>query len=159
NIATELLFRLLPVAGKISDMLFMVQKEVAERLVAVPGSKARGRLSIMIQVWCAVELLFTVAPGAFTPPPAVDSAMVRIVPRPKPLLGGCDPERFANLVRLAFQQRRKTLRNTLRSELPENAIRAAGVDPGLRAETLENEQFVRLAEQLALRHTTTGSHS
>jgi len=148
NIATELLFRLLRAAGKIQDMHFMVQKEVAHRLVAGPGGKARGRLSVMIQVSCGVELLFTVPPGAFSPPPAVDSAVVRLVPHERPELGTSDASQFADLVRLAFQQRRKTLRNTLRGCLSESAIRDAGVDPGLRAETLSNAQFVNLARQM-----------
>jgi 16S rRNA (adenine1518-N6/adenine1519-N6)-dimethyltransferase len=156
NIATELLFRLLREARNIEDMLFMLQKEVAQRLVAVPGSKARGRLSVMIQAWCSIELLFGVPPGAFSPPPAVHSAIVHIVPRERPELGTSDPECFADVVRRAFQQRRKTLRNTLRGCLSESAIREAGIDPGLRAETLSNAQFVKLAEQAALR-TPTGS--
>lgn len=148
NIATELLFRLLPLADSIADMHFMVQKEVAQRLVAAPGSKARGRLSVMIQVACEVELLFDVAPGAFAPPPAVDSAVVRITPLRESALAGVDPARFAELVRQAFQQRRKTLRNNLRGVLCEAAIRAAGVDPGLRAQALSNSQLVDLTAQL-----------
>ncbi|MDH3713240.1 MAG: 16S rRNA (adenine(1518)-N(6)/adenine(1519)-N(6))-dimethyltransferase RsmA [Gammaproteobacteria bacterium] len=148
NIATELLFRLLRDAENILDMHFMLQKEVAQRLVAVPGSKARGRLSVMIQAWCGVELLFSVPPGAFSPPPAVHSAVVHIVPRERPELGASESDRFTDVVRRAFQQRRKTLRNTLRGCLTESAIREAGVDPGLRAETLSNAQFVKLAEQL-----------
>lgn len=156
NIATELMFRLLHETGNVQDMLFMVQKEVAQRLVAGPGSKARGRLSVMIQAWCDVELLFSVPPGAFSPPPAVHSAVVHIVPRTRPDLGTSDPDQFADVVRRAFQQRRKTLRNTLRGCLTESAIREAGVDPGSRAETLDNAQFVKLAEQAAPR-TTTGS--
>ena len=159
NIATELLFRLLPVASRIRDMLFMVQKEVAQRLVAAPGSKARGRLGVMMQAWCEIDLLFTVAAGAFTPAPAVESAIVRLVPLPMPRLGSSDPDRFAELVRIAFQQRRKTLRNALRGYAHESAIRAAGIDPGARAETLENQAFVRLAEQLPPRCTTTRSQS
>ena len=159
NIATELMFRLLPVAEKIADMHFMVQKEVAQRLIAAPGSKTRGRLSVMMQTWCSVELLFGVPPGAFSPPPAVDSAVVRIVPLARPEVHGDERDRFSDLVRRAFQQRRKTLRNTLRGCLTDSAIRAAGVDPGLRAETLSNSQFVKLAEQLTLQPATTGSHS
>jgi 16S rRNA (adenine1518-N6/adenine1519-N6)-dimethyltransferase len=82
NISTPLLFHLLDQAGCIKDMLFMLQKEVVERLRAAPGGKDYGRLSVMIQYRCAVEKLFVVAPGAFTPPPKVDSAVVRLVPIP-----------------------------------------------------------------------------
>ncbi len=156
NIATELLFRLLTHAHLICDMHFMVQKEVAQRLVAEPGSKARGRLGVMVQSRCRVERLFTVPPGAFTPPPAVDSAVVRILPRESVTLGPGTRAVFADLVRLAFQQRRKTLRNALRERLDDAAIRDAGVDPGSRAETLTNDQFVKLAEQFALRRKSRG---
>lgn len=157
NIATELLFRLLRATGSIDDMLFMVQKEVAQRLVADPGSRARGRLSVMIQAWCEVERLLNVPAGAFAPPPAVESAVVRLLPRARPTLGTADPARFAALVRQAFQQRRKTLRNALRGWLDEAAIRAAGVDPGLRAEAVSNAQFVKLVEQLTSQ-PVDGSH-
>ncbi len=156
NIATELLFRLLPHAPLIEDMHFMLQKEVVQRLCAEPGSKARGRLSVMLQTRCNVEHLFGVPPGAFSPPPAVDSAVVRLRPLRHPELDAATVDEFSDLVRLAFQQRRKTLRNALRSRLAETAIRAAGVDPGQRAEALSNAQFVKLAEQLAAQHSGDG---
>ncbi len=156
NVATELIFRLLQFTALVADMHFMVQREVAERLAAEPGTGARGRLSVMVQACCDVELLLRVGPGAFVPPPAVESAVVRLVPRPAPGIGACPPEVFGELVARAFRHRRKTLRNTLRGLLDEAAIAAAGVEAGARAETLTNEQFARLGEQLArTRHACT----
>ena len=145
NISTPLLFHLLEQAGCIKDMLFMLQKEVVERLRAAPDGKDYGRLSVMIQYRCAVEKLFDVAPGAFTPPPRVDSAVVRLVPHATPPVAVDDPARFALLVRAAFASRRKTLRNNLRGLLSAEAMRALGIDPGRRAETLSLAEFALLS--------------
>lgn len=151
NVATELMFRLLGHLRCIGDMLFMVQREVAERIGAEPGTAARGRLSVMLQTWCACEQLFIVRPGAFTPPPAVDSALMRLRPLPQPALGASREQTFTELVRRAFAQRRKTLRNNLRGLLDPEDIAVAGADPGTRPQTLTQAQFVRLAEVLQRR--------
>ncbi len=144
NISTPLLFHLLAQRESIADMHFMLQREVVDRLGAAPGSKVYGRLSVMIQAYCAVTPLFRIAPGAFRPPPAVESAIVRLAPH-----GGQVPpdqaDAFAEIVRLAFGARRKTLRNTLRARLSPTAISAAGVDPGARPETLPVSAFAALA--------------
>jgi 16S rRNA (adenine1518-N6/adenine1519-N6)-dimethyltransferase len=131
----------------VQDMHFMLQKEVVERMAAPPGSKVYGRLSVMLQAWCEVTALFTVGPGAFRPPPKVDSAVVRLVPRPPASVGIADPARFAALVRDAFGQRRKTLRNALSRLCDETTLRAAGIDPQARAEQLPVADFVRLSNQ------------
>jgi 16S rRNA (adenine1518-N6/adenine1519-N6)-dimethyltransferase len=144
NISTPLLFHLLDQSGCIKDMLFMLQKEVVERLRAAPGGKDYGRLSVMIQYRCAVEKLFVVAPGAFTPPPKVDSAVVRLVPHATPPVAVDDPARFALLVRAAFASRRKTLRNNLRGLLSVEDMLALGIDPVRRAETLSLAEFASL---------------
>jgi 16S rRNA (adenine1518-N6/adenine1519-N6)-dimethyltransferase len=120
---------------------------VVDRMAAAPGSKTYGRLSVMLQAWCRVTALFNVGPGAFRPPPKVDSAVVRLVPRPAAEVGIEDPARFAAIVRDAFGQRRKTLRNALSRLCDEATIRAAGIDPGTRAEQLPVADFVRLANQ------------
>ncbi len=149
NISTPLIFHLLDNAALIRDMHFMLQKEVVERLAAEPGGGDWGRLSIMVQYHCRVEHLFNVGPGAFNPPPKVDSAIVRLVPHevlPHPAKNHRLLER---VVREAFNQRRKTLRNTLKKLLPAEAIEAAGVDGSLRPEQLDLAAFVRLADQLA----------
>lgn len=149
NISTPLIFHLLEYAPVIEDMHFMLQKEVVERLAATPGGGDWGRLSIMVQYHCRVEHLFNVGPGAFNPPPKVDSAIVRLTPFAEPPHPARDPKLLERVVREAFNQRRKTLRNTLKQLLPNEAIEAAGVDGGLRPEQLDLAAFVRLADQLA----------
>ncbi len=146
NLSSPILFHALEHAAAIRDMHFMLQKEVVDRMAAGPGSKVYGRLSVMLQAWCEVTALFTVGPGAFRPPPKVDSAVVRLVPRAPDSIGIADPARFAAFVRDAFGQRRKTLRNALSRQCDEDWIRAAGVDPKARAEQLSVADFVRLAD-------------
>ena len=113
NLSSPILFHALDHAAAIHDMHFMLQKEVVERMAAAPGSKVYGRLSVMLQAYCAVTPLFKVPPGAFRPAPKVDSAVVRLLPRQPSEIGIDDPARFAQVVRAAFGQRRKTLRNAL----------------------------------------------
>jgi 16S rRNA (adenine1518-N6/adenine1519-N6)-dimethyltransferase len=145
NISTPLLFRFIEQAGVIQDMHFMLQREVVERMAAPPGSKTYGRLSVMLAAACRVEALFDIGPGAFRPPPRVWSSVVRLVPWTAPPFPVPDPVLFAEVVRRAFGQRRKTLRNALSGLVDEAGIRAAGCDPGARAETLPAEAFGRLA--------------
>jgi 16S rRNA (adenine1518-N6/adenine1519-N6)-dimethyltransferase len=145
NISTPLLFRLLDQAACIHDMLFMLQKEVVNRMDAAPGGKDYGRLSVMIQYRCAVDKLFDVAPGAFTPPPRVDSAVVRLVPHAAAPVAVNDPDKFARLVQAAFASRRKVLRNTLKNFLRADEMQALGVDPTRRAETLTLAEFAALS--------------
>jgi 16S rRNA (adenine1518-N6/adenine1519-N6)-dimethyltransferase len=147
NLSSPILFHALDHAAAIRDMHFMLQKEVVDRMAAAPGSKVYGRLSVMLQAYCAVTPLFKVPPGAFRPPPKVDSAVVRLVPRAPAQVGIHDPKRFAAVVRAAFGQRRKTLRNALQGTLDEPGILAAGVRPAARAEQLAVADFIRLAEQ------------
>ena len=149
NISTPLLFHLLESDTVIADMHFMLQKEVVERMAARPGGKEYGRLTVMLAAACRVELLFRVGRGAFNPPPAVDSAVVRLVPHggaPFPLP---HPERYEQLVRAAFSMRRKTLRNSLRGLAGAAAFAAAGIAPDRRPETLSPEEFAKLAAQPA----------
>jgi len=145
NISTPLLFHLLDQAGCIEDMLFMLQKEVVQRLAATPGGKDYGRLSVMIQYRCRVEKLFEVAPGAFTPPPKVDSAVVRLVPHATPPVAVRDEARFSQVVRAAFASRRKTLRNNMKGLLSGDNMTALGIDPIRRAETLSLAEFAALS--------------
>jgi 16S rRNA (adenine1518-N6/adenine1519-N6)-dimethyltransferase len=145
NLSSPILFHALDHAPAIRDMHFMLQKEVVDRMAAGPGSKVYGRLSVMLQAECAVTPLFKVAPGAFRPAPKVDSAVVRLVPRPAGAAGIVDRARFAAVVRAAFGQRRKTLRNALGGLLDAAAIEAAGLRPDARAEQVPVEGFVRLA--------------
>ncbi|MBA1199070.1 16S rRNA (adenine(1518)-N(6)/adenine(1519)-N(6))-dimethyltransferase RsmA [Pseudomonas plecoglossicida] len=149
NISTPLIFHLLSHAGLIRDMHFMLQKEVVERMAAGPGGGDWGRLSIMVQYHCRVEHLFNVGPGAFNPPPKVDSAIVRLVPHEVLPHPAKDHLLLERVVREAFNQRRKTLRNTLKALLSNDQIEAAGVDGSLRPEQLDLAAFVRLADKLA----------
>jgi 16S rRNA (adenine1518-N6/adenine1519-N6)-dimethyltransferase len=145
NISTPLLFHLLDQVRCIRDMHFMLQKEVVDRMVAVPGNKHYGRLSIMLQYRCQVSRLFNVPPGAFYPPPRVDSSIVRLLPHAELPCQAADPGLFAQLVNAAFSHRRKTLRNALKGLVDSEQFTAAGIDPGARAETLAVCDFVRLA--------------
>jgi len=148
NISTPILFHCLDHAAAITDMHFMLQKEVVDRMAAAPGSKAYGRLSVMLQLRCAVEPLLKVPPGAFRPPPKVDSAVVRLTPLPARELPDVDFAIVANVVRAAFGQRRKTLANAVSSVMDASAIAAAGIDPRARAEQLPPSDFVALAKQI-----------
>ncbi len=148
NISTPLLFHLLEQARCIEDMLFMLQKEVVQRLAAIPGKKDYGRLSVMIQYRCRVEKLFDVAPGAFSPPPRVDSSVVRLIPHTTPPVAVNDEVAFARVVRAAFASRRKTLRNNLKGLLDAGEMSALGIDSTRRAETLTLAEFVTLSNAI-----------
>ncbi|GAB6196140.1 16S rRNA (adenine(1518)-N(6)/adenine(1519)-N(6))-dimethyltransferase RsmA [Lysobacter xanthus] len=149
NLSSPILFHALDHAAVVRDMHFMLQKEVVDRMAAGPGSKVYGRLGVMLQAYCRVTPLFDVPPGAFRPPPKVDSAVVRLVPRPASEIAVADRAMFANVVRDAFSQRRKTLRNALSKICDADAIRAAGLDPQHRAEQVPVDGFVVLANALA----------
>jgi 16S rRNA (adenine1518-N6/adenine1519-N6)-dimethyltransferase len=147
NVSTPLLFHVADFAPRIRDCVFMLQKEVVDRMVAAPGTPEYGRLSVMLQYRFAMTLAFRVPPGAFTPPPKVDSAIVRLQPLGAARPVARDEDRFARIVAAAFMQRRKTLRNALRNLVDETAFARAGIDPGLRGETLSVAQFLALAEE------------
>ncbi len=156
NLSSPILFHALDHAAVVRDMHFMLQKEVVDRMAAGPGSKVYGRLSVMLQAYCTVTALFMVPPGAFRPPPKVDSAVVRLVPHPPGQVGIDDPRRFADIVRAAFGQRRKTLRNALSSVCTADDIMRAGIDPQSRAEQLAVTDFIALANLAADPAAATG---
>ncbi len=149
NISTPLLFHLAAYAERVRDMHFMLQKEVVDRMVAAPGTGDYGRLSVMLQYRFDMERLFAVPPGAFDPPPQVDSAIVRLVPRPAAELQARDEAVFARVVQAAFSQRRKMLRNTLRPYFDEERLAGLGVPPTARAEELPVAAYVALANAAA----------
>ncbi|MEO8102533.1 MAG: 16S rRNA (adenine(1518)-N(6)/adenine(1519)-N(6))-dimethyltransferase RsmA, partial [Betaproteobacteria bacterium] len=146
NISTPFLFHLAEFAGQLIDATFMLQKEVVDRMVAAPDTGAYGRLSVMLQYRFAMRRLFDVPPGAFTPPPKVDSAIVRMLPLGADRLRAKDDSRFAAIVTAGFGQRRKTLGNTLKSYLTAAQMNAQGIDPRRRGETLSPAEFVALAD-------------
>ena len=145
NISTPLVFRLLAVLPRIRDMHLMLQREVVDRMVSPPGARAYGRLSVMVQLDCEVERVLQVGSGAFSPPPRVESAVVRLRPRPHATLDPAGRDRFETIVRSCFSRRRKTLRNALRGVCDERAIAASGLDPQVRPEMLTIDEFVGLA--------------
>ena len=154
NISTPLIFHLLENVDIIDDMHFMLQKEVVDRLTASPGNKIYGRLSILVQYLCHAQQLFIVPPGAFSPAPKVDSAIVQLTPRSSHtttgILQNATTEDLSFIARAAFAQRRKTLRNNLKKIMSDAQIRQCDIDPGRRAETLTISEFVALTNQYVL---------
>lgn len=148
NISTPLLFALLAHRRRIVDIHVMLQKEVVDRMAAAPGSKAYGRLGIMLGCRFRVEKLFEVDRLAFDPPPAVMSGVVRLTPLPAGTFVIDDEALFGRLVATAFNQRRKTVRNALRSIVSETQLEAAGIDPGIRPEAISIADYVGLANTL-----------
>jgi len=146
NVSTPILFHVASHAGRIADCTFMLQREVVERMVAAPASPAYGRLSVMLQYRFEMALALRVPPGAFTPQPKVDSAVVRMRPLGDARLRARDEPLFERIVMAAFTQRRKTLRNAARTWVDEDAFARAGIDPGRRGETLSVAEFVALAD-------------
>ena len=148
NISTPLLFHLLNFSERIFDMHFMLQKEVVDRMVAAPGSKAYGRLTIMLGCHFKMEALFDVDRTAFEPSPAVTSAIVRLTPLPAKTYDIHNESLLSQLVATAFSQRRKTIRNALRQVVDESRLKSVGIDPGLRPEAVSITEYVQLANTL-----------
>lgn len=146
NAATEILMRLVGRADRVAQMVLMFQREVADRIAAMPGGKDYGRLSVMVQWRAAVERCFDVPARAFVPPPKVSASVLRLVPRPAPLFPA-EAEDLRAVLAAAFGQRRKTLRNAIGTLTADAAglLSDAGLDPGERAERLSIEQFCTLA--------------
>jgi 16S rRNA (adenine1518-N6/adenine1519-N6)-dimethyltransferase len=146
NISTPLLFHLAQYAPLVKDQHFMLQKEVVERMVAAPGGRDYGRLSVMLQWRYHMSQLFVVPPQAFDPPPKVESAIVRMIPIAEPLV--CEQRFLEQVVTTAFSQRRKVIRNSLGSLFSESQLIEAGVNPQARPETIGLDAFVYLARIL-----------
>jgi len=146
NISTPLMFHLIDFASNIADMHFMLQKEVVDRITAMPNSKAYGKLSVMLQYYCFAEKLFDVRPESFSPAPKVNSAIVRLIPYKEKPVNVDNEIVFNKIVHQSFSQRRKTLRNNLKQMLTDEEISSVGISPSVRAETLTVEQFTKLAD-------------
>jgi 16S rRNA (adenine1518-N6/adenine1519-N6)-dimethyltransferase len=153
NISTPLLFHLLKFRERILDMHFMLQKEVVERMAAGPGSKAYGRLGIMLGCHLRIESLFDVERTAFSPPPEVTSAVVRLDPLPEGTYAIADETALSRLVATAFMQRRKTLRNALKNVVGPDDFEAVGIDASLRPEQIAIADYVALSNRLVQRKT------
>jgi len=148
NISSPLLFHFAAYAGRIRDMHFMLQNEVVERMVAAPSTPEYGRLSVMLQYRFNMEKLLDVPPESFRPAPKVDSAIVRMIPLPASEIGVRNEKLYAAIVSAAFGQRRKTLRNTLRSYLAEEDFEKLSIEARLRAENLSVAEFAKIANYL-----------
>lgn len=148
NISTPLLFKLFAAINSITDMFFMLQKEVAVRLTATPNTKEYGRLSIMAQYYCAIYIVIDVPPEAFDPPPKVESCIVQFVPHAQSSLPKVDHDLLHNVVAAAFNQRRKTIANSLKKYVTQQELQDLHIDPILRAENLHLEHYVQITNYL-----------
>ncbi|WP_297790465.1 16S rRNA (adenine(1518)-N(6)/adenine(1519)-N(6))-dimethyltransferase RsmA [uncultured Marinobacter sp.] len=148
NISTPLIFHLLSYSGVVQDMHFMLQKEVVQRMAAVPGDNNYGRLGIMTQYFCKVQPLFEVGAGAFRPAPKVDSAIVRMVPHTTLPHPAKDLGTLQSVVRTAFNARRKTLRKALAGLVTVEQLQSLGINDGLRPENLGLADYVAIADML-----------
>lgn len=164
NISTPLMFHMLEYHELIKDMHFMVQKEVAQRIIALPNqpktnSKHYGRLSVMMQYHCHCEYLFDVPPGCFSPPPKVDSSIIRLIPHASPPVQVNDMETLSDVVKAAFNQRRKTIGNSLGKLISREQIQSLGIDPGTRAENLTLDDFAKLSNTVESQPESTNPTS
>ena len=148
NISTPLLFHLYEYLDHIENMHFMLQKEVVNRMCAAPNTKAFGRLSVMTQYYCRTVPVTDVPPGSFVPPPKVDSAVIRLIPKDKEERSQVNPKVLNRVCLEAFNQRRKTLRNSLQNLLSAEQMLSLDIDPGLRAENLTLAQFIKIGQWL-----------
>ena len=155
NISSQIFFKILDDKDRIPEVVCMIQKEVAERIAEKPGSKTYGILSVLLQAWYDIEYCFTVGPGAFAPPPKVQSAVIRLTRNGRTELG-CDEKLFKQVVKTAFNQRRKTLRNALKpllkDKLTDGSVMLSDSETSildLRAERLSVEDFIRLTQAIA----------
>lgn len=154
NISSPLLFKLFAYCDSIADMHFLLQKEVVERMTAPVGDANYNRLSVMTQYFCDNEALFDVPPSAFYPPPKVDSAVIRMVPR-TPTVIAQDLPTLELVVRTAFNQRRKTIHNALKTLLDDAALHALKIDPMQRPQTLSVDAYVRISNYLHAKRANT----
>ena len=150
NISTPLLFHLLDNAHCIEDMHFMLQKEVVNRICAEPGSKKYGRLSVMMQYYCETEQVFDVPPESFNPVPKVMSAIVKLRPHQKAPVDISDIKLLNKVVITAFSQRRKTIRNSLKTLISEQQLDTLGIDPTLRAESITLAEFASISQHITI---------
>ena len=148
NIATPLIINLFKFIDSIKDMHFMLQKEVADRIVSLPGSRDYGRLSIIVQYYCQSTLLFYVTADNFDPPPKVESAVIRLVPYKKSPFIDVDPEKLFFIVSKAFAMRRKTLLNNLKTLISKQELIDLAIDPGLRPENLSIDDYINITNYL-----------
>jgi 16S rRNA (adenine1518-N6/adenine1519-N6)-dimethyltransferase len=149
NISSQIFFKILEHRDRIPEVVCMIQKEVADRIAEKPGTKTYGILSVLLQAWYDIEYLFRVGSGAFAPPPKVQSAVIRLRRNARQSLG-CDEKLFKTLVKTAFGQRRKTLRNSLKPLILQKGLTTDDPIWDLRPERLSVEDFVALTKRLTI---------
>lgn len=148
NISTPLMFHLLSFSSYIKDMHFMLQKEVVDRMVAKPNTKAYGRLSVMLQYHCEIESLFAVGAHAFNPPPKVNSSIVRLIPYRVSPYDAVNTKVLSLVTRTAFSMRRKVISNALKKLISQDALCAAGINPNSRPEQLSVEDYIKITHYM-----------
>ena len=148
NISTEIIFRLLPFFKDIKDLHFMLQKEVIDRIVATPGTKIYGRLSIMTQVYFTVKKLFNISPNVFTPKPKVDSAYIRLVPKNYVFDNLMHEKKFKDIVSTVFSARRKMIKTSLKGIIDIQLLQKISIDPSSRPEILSVQNYIDISQNV-----------
>lgn len=146
NISTEIIFKILEISKRIKDIHFMMQKEVVSRMVAKPGSKEYGRLSVMAQIYFSIKKLFDISPNVFFPKPKVMSSYIRLIPNSFPFDNKKHEERFKNIVTAAFTGRRKMVKTSLKKFLDEISLRKLSIDPTIRPEMISTKNFLKISK-------------
>ena len=148
NVSTEIMFRIITMAPKIKDIHFMLQKEVIERIVSMPGTKVYGRLSVMAQLYFNVKKLFNISANVFVPKPKVDSAYIRLEPRKTRFLNHEHEKLFKKIVTIAFTARRKMIKTSLKKFINEDMLKSISIDPKSRPETLSVDNFMDISKNV-----------
>ena len=148
NISTEIIFRLLPLSKNIKDLHFMLQKEVVDRIVAVPGTKIYGRLSVMTQVYFTVKKLFDISPNVFIPKPKVDSAYIRLIPKDYIFNNLKHEKKFRDIVNTAFSARRKMIKTSLKGIMDSQELQELSIEPSSRPEVLSIQNYIDISKNV-----------
>jgi 16S rRNA (adenine1518-N6/adenine1519-N6)-dimethyltransferase len=148
NISTEIIFRLLPFSKDIKDLHFMLQKEVVDRIVAAPGTKIYGRLSVMAQVYFTVKKLFNISPNVFTPKPKVDSAYIRLVPKDYIFDSLEHEQKFKGIVNTVFSARRKMIKTSLKGIIDSQSLQTISIEPNSRPEILSVQNYIDISKNV-----------
>jgi len=148
NISTEIIFRLLPFSKNIKDLHFMLQKEVVDRIVAAPGTKIYGRLSVMTQVYFTVKKLFNISPNVFIPKPKVDSAYIRLIPKDYTFDSLIHEQKFRNIVNTVFSARRKMIQTSLKGIIDSQLLQKLSIEPSSRPEVLSIQNYIDISKNV-----------
>ncbi len=148
NISTEIIFKIISISSKVKDLHFMLQKEVVDRMIASPGSKTYGRLSIMVQVYFEVEKLFDISPNVFIPKPKIQSSYIKMAPKVYGFKNSEHETKFRKIVLVAFTARRKMIKTSLKDYIDNNMLESLLINPNSRPENLTIEEFLQIAKHI-----------